>query len=415
MTTNQKTQKLLTKKQSLVLNSYLHDDWKILVLNGAVRSGKTFINNFIFMYEMRRVARLAASQGDLHPRYILAGYSNGTIYNNVISELENTFGFDMRPDRHGHFHLFGVDIVPAYTGNERGTRNIRGMTSYGAYINETSLATHSVFEEIVYRCSKEGARIICDTNPDSPEHWLKKDYIDNAKPEAKIKSFRFTLDDNTFLPKDYVTSLKASTPSGMFYDRAILGLWVSGEGVVYADFDKQRMAVDKAPDNLHYYVGVDWGFEHKNSIVVFGDDDDGNTYLLEEHTGKHQFIDHWIEIAKGIQKRYGKSIRFYCDSARPEHVQAFRTAGLMAQNADKTIMAGVETVGSLMRTGKFYYVKGQVEEFLNEIYQYVWDEKTGEPLKDHDDVMDAMRYAIYTRHKRGMKMNIVDKPRYMWG
>ena len=102
----------------------------------------------------------------------------------------------------------------------------------------------------------------------------------------------------------------------MFYDRAILGLWVSGDGVVYSDFEKQRMAISKPPDKpLHYYVGVDWGFEHKTSIVVFGDDDDGNTYLLEEHTGKHKYIDYWIDVAKDIQKRYGRGIRFYCDSA----------------------------------------------------------------------------------------------------
>lgn len=368
------------------------------------------------MYEMRRVKRIAEQEGEPNPKYILAGFSNGTIRNNVLSELENTFGIELKPDRNGHYNIFGVEIVPAYTGNERGMRSIRGMTSYGAYINETSLSTQSVFTEIVNRCSKKGARIICDTNPDSPEHWLKKNYIDNASDAAKIKSYRFTLDDNTFLPEDYVTSLKASTPSGMFYDRAILGLWVSGDGVVYSDFDKQRMAISKPPDKpLHYYVGVDWGFEHKTSIVVFGDDDDGNTYLLEEHTGKHKYIDYWIDVAKDIQKRYGRGIRYFCDSARPEHVQAFRTAGLMSQNADKSIMAGVETVGSLMKTGHFFYVKDKVQDFLDEIYQYVWNEKTGEPLKEHDDVMDAVRYGIYTRHKRGIKMEIKTKPRSIWG
>ena len=407
---------VLTKKQARAFKSYIEDDWRTLILSGAVRAGKTYIDNLIFASELRRVRNLAQKRGDNHPQYILAGYSSNTIYDNVIASLERQLGLELKPDRHGHYHLFGVDIVPAYTGTARGMNAIRGMTSYGAYVNEASLATNEAFKEIVNRCSEEGSRIICDTNPDVPTHWLKRDYIDNKDPKAKIKAFNFTIDDNTFLDPDYVESLKASTPTGMFYDRAILGLWVSGDGVVYSDFDKQRMAIPKAPDKpLHYYVGVDWGFEHKTSIVVFGDDDDGNTYLLEEHTGKHKYIDYWIDVAKDIQKRYGRGIRYFCDSARPEHVQAFRTAGLMSQNADKSIMAGVETVGSLMRTQKFFYVKGQVQDFLDEIYQYVWDEKTGEPLKEHDDVMDAMRYAIYTHHKRGMKMNVIDKPRFMWG
>ena len=34
--------------------------------------------------------------------------------------------------------------------------------------------------------------------------------------------------------------------------------------------------------------------------------------------------------------------------------------------------------------------------FKKEIYMYSWNEKTGEPIKLWDDVMDALRYAIYT-------------------
>ena len=61
--------------------------------------------------------------------------------------------------------------------------------------NEASLANQAVFNEIDSRCSAKGARIICDTNPDNPEHWLKKDYIDNQNDDAKIVSFHFTIDD----------------------------------------------------------------------------------------------------------------------------------------------------------------------------------------------------------------------------
>lgn len=389
---------LLTAKQDKVLESYFKNDWDILILNGAVRSGKTYIDNWIFLLELKRVQKQAKEDHNSNPQYILAGYSSDTINNNVIKSFEDQFGITFKVDRHGHYHLFGVDIVTAYTGNERGSRAIRGMTSYGAYVNEASLATESTFNEILDRCSKPGAKIFCDTNPDSPEHWLKTDYIDNKNPKARIKSVSFTLEDNTFLPAEYITRKKASTPSGMFYDRSILGLWVTGEGIVYADFDKERMAVDQVPDDLTYYVGVDWGFEHKNSILVFGDDKQGNTYLIEEHTGKHRYIDYWIDVAKDIQGRYGNVI-FWCDSARPEHISAFRKHGLLANNANKAVLAGIESVGSLMRTKHFYYLKSGVSDFLKEIYQYVWNEKTGEPVKEHDDVMDAMRYAIYSRHK----------------
>lgn len=355
------------------------------------------------MYEMKRVKALAEQEGEPNPKYILAGFSNGTIKTNVLSELENTFGIELKPDRNGHYNIFGVEIVPAYTGNERGMRAIRGMTSYGAYINETSLSTQSVFTEIVNRCSKKGARIICDTNPDNPEHWLKKNYIDNASDAAKIKSFRFTLDDNTFLPEDYVSSLKASTPTGMFYDRAILGLWVSGDGVVYQDFNEKTMVKKSlsVPRDALFYAGVDWGYEHLGSIVVMADYG-GSTYLLEEDTEQYKEIDYWVTRAKQVKAKYG-NIRFYADSARPEHVARFNREGIRCINANKSILSGIEEVASLMKQGRFY-VDSNAHEFLNEVYEYIWDEKTGMPVKKHDDCMDAVRYAIYSQHHKSVNV-----------
>ncbi|MGQ5708815.1 PBSX family phage terminase large subunit [Lactobacillus sp. PSON] len=395
--------KILTSKQESVIYSYLHDDWKYLILAGAKRSGKTYVDNYIFLLEIRRVAKLAKQQHDPHPQYILAGFSSNTIYNNVISSISTQFGIDLKTDRHGHYHIFGVDIVPAYTGSLRGMSAIRGMTSYGAYVNEASLAVYDVFQEIIARCSVEGARVIADTNPDNPNHWLKTEYIDNKDPDARIKTFHFTIDDNTFLPKDYVEAFKAATPKGMFYERDILGLWVMGEGLVYSDFNKDTMLIDESdvPDNLHYYCGVDWGFEHLNSIGIFGDDDQGNTYFIKEYTGKHKFIDHWVKVAQDIQAEYGKNILFYCDSARPDNVTEFQANGINAINANKRILAGVECVAKLMTSGHFFVNKQGINKFLDEIYQYVWNEKTGEPLKEHDDVMDMMRYAIYTKRAKG--------------
>lgn len=393
-------QQILTTKQQEVLYSYLNDDWKYLILAGAKRSGKTFIDNFIFLYELRRVAELAKRLEDNHPQFILAGFSSNTIYNNVISSIASQFGIDMKADRHGHYHLFGVDIVPSYTGSMRGMSSIRGMTAYGAYVNEASLAVHDVFQEILARCSMDSSRVICDTNPDNPQHWLKTDYIDNDNPDARIKSYHFTIDDNTFLSPEYVKAFKAATPTGMFYDRDILGLWVTGEGVVYPDFNKDTMVVDDVPDLPHYCVGVDFGYEHPMAVSVFGYDDNGNNYLVECYKEQHHFIDYWIDVIHSIQQRYGSYINVWCDSARPEYVHEFTNARIHAQNAKKVIMPGIEYVAELMKTGKFFVKKSVAQPFLDEVYQYVWDEKSGEPVKEHDHVMDSVRYCLYNQHNQ---------------
>ena len=388
-----------------MLQSYLNDDWKYLILNGAVRAGKTVIDNYLFLLELKRIKKLAEREKEPHPQYILAGYSSNSIYTNVISSIENQFGIVMNTDRHGHYHLFGVDIVPAYTGSVRGIGAIRGMTSYGAYINEASLATHEVFQEIVQRCSVESARIICDTNPDIPTHWLKTDYIDNHDPKARIKAFSFTIDDNTFLSKDYVEALKAATPRGMFYDRSILGQWVTGEGIVYRDFDKDKMVIsrEQVPDDLEYYVGVDWGFAegHENVITVFGDDPDTDTtYLLDIYSSTGKYIDYWVEIAEQIQEKYGYGINFWADSARPEYVSYFQQNGIQARNADKSVMDGVEYCSSRIKLDKFRVLKSCSKPFLDDVYQYVWDPVKGVPKKEHDNVMDSFRYAVFNQHKK---------------
>ena len=394
---------LLTAKQQEVLQSYLHDDWRILILSGAVRAGKTFISDWIFLLEIRRVAKLAKMRHDPHPIVILAGYSSNSIYTNVIASIENEFGIELKADRHGHYHFMNVDIVPVYTGNKRGVGAIRGATAYSAYIDEGSLADQSVFQEILQRCSVKDSRIVVTTNPGSPVHYLKTDYIDNKKPEARIRAFNFTIDDNTFLSPEYVKSLKAQTPSGMFTDRSIYGRWVSAEGLVYSDFDKDRMIIDELPPNgdYMYYCGVDFGFAegHATSITVWADDQQGNTYLTEEHTATHRYIDYWIKVMKDIQQRHGYNLTFWCDSARPEYVSELQMNGIQARNANKNILTGIESVSELMTTGHFFVLKNAPVKFLDEIYEYVWDSDKGVPVKKMDNCMDSMRYGIFNEHR----------------
>lgn len=387
--------RLYTPKQIEILKRTNTEDFFILGLHGAKRTGKTVINNDIFLRELIRVRKIADNLKIKEPMYILAGVSSKTIQNNVLQEIYNRYQLDIKFDKHNSFTLFGVKVVQAFTGTIGGLGGIRGMTAFGAYVNEASLANEKVFKEIISRCSGDGARIVFDTNPDNPEHWLKKEYIDSKS--ENIISYHFELDDNTFLSPRYIQNIKESTPSGMFYDRDIRGLWVTGEGVVYSDFDSNKHFINDV-DNIEfetYIAGVDWGYSHFGSIVVFGIDKLNNWYLLEEHAKQFKEIDYWADVALDIKARYG-NINFYCDSARPEHVERFRRERIRAINADKSVLSGIEEVARLIKLGRFFVVSDKVKMFKKEIYNYVWDEKTGNPVKENDDVMDSMRYAIYS-------------------
>lgn len=389
----------LAPKQLEVLHTYLHDDFDMLVLTGAIRSGKTFIDNLLFIFELRRVAEMAKANHDKHPQYILAGASSDTISKNVIISCENQFGINFKLDRHGHYSLFGVDITPVSTKTLGGLAGARGFTSYGAYVNEATLGVEPVFQEIQQRCSIDGARLIVDTNPDNPEHWFKKDYLDNKNPKTRMLQFHFTIDDNTHLSKRYIEGIKARTPSGMFYERSILGLWVSGDGAVYRDFDERKMVVhdDEIKSIKKYVAGVDWGYQHYGSIVVFGLDDADNWYLVEEHTEQYKEIDYWTKIAHQLQKKYGREMPFYCDTARTEHIDHFKHEGINAQYGWKSVVPGIEIVARQMKTGHFFVKRSAPVKFLDEIYNYRWDDKTEDAvIKENDDCMDACRYAIAT-------------------
>lgn len=398
--------KAYTPKQIEILRACRNTDWFLLINHGAKRSGKTQLDNDIFLQELIRVRKTADKLGIDTPQYILAGYSMGNIQDNILTELSNKYGFQFKFDKFNNFTLFGVKIVQTSHGNISGLGRIRGMTAFGAYINEASLANQEVFDEIKARCSGPGARIIADTNPDHPEHWLLKDYIKSTA--AGIMNFHFCLDDNTFLDERYIRNIKESTPKGMFYDRGINGAWVSGEGVVYPDFDQNVHVITPLQAKQiifdRVFCGVDWGWEHWGAIVVVGVKG-SSYYIVEEHAAQHKYIKDWITVAKDIIRRYG-DVPFYCDPARPEHIAAFQNAGINAYMGNNRVLSGIEAIATLMTNKQFFIVYSQCPRFREEIYKYIWKKNTGEPLKENDDVLCAIRYGIYS----DMTVNEIELP-----
>lgn len=387
---------IYTPKQIEILKACRSTDWFMLINHGAKRSGKTQLDNDLFLSELRNVRKTADEMGIDTPQYILAGYSMGNIQDNILTELSNKYGFEFKFDKYNNFNLFGVKVVQTSHGSISGLGRIRGMTAFGAYINEASLANQEVFDEIKARCSGKNARIIADTNPDHPEHWLLKDYINSSA--SGIMSNHFRLDDNTFLDARYVKQIKETTPSGMFYDRGVEGLWISGEGVVYPDFDREKHSITaEQVRQLRFdrvFAGVDWGWEHWGAIVVIGVT--GKRYnIIEEHAAQHRFIDDWILTARDIIARHG-DISFYCDPARTEHVAAFQKAGIRAYLANNRVLSGIEAVATLMKNDLFRIVYDECPRFRDEIYKYIWKKNSGEPLKENDDVLCAIRYGIYS-------------------
>ena len=394
----------ITSKQKEVIDCIRDENPKILICSGAKRAGKTWILIYAFIGHVAKYENKGYS-------FILGGTNQASIRRNVLNDLEDILGQEIKLSKDNHFKLFGNKIYVFDGANADSYKKMRGFTSYGAFLNEATTLHDSFIKEAISRCSGEGARVYMDTNPENPTHSVKTDYVDKdgqmlSNGQLNIKAFNFTLYDNTFLNKEYIESIEASTPSGMFFDRDILGIWVASEGVVYQDFNKDAHYIKEA--NIGFkkiFCGVDFGWEHYGSIVVVGLGLDDKYYLIKEYAYKHKDIEYWISIAKEIIKEYG-NINFYCDYARPDYVHKLQINGIRAINAKKDVLEGISTIATLFKSNKLLILEDNVNIFKTEIYNYVWAKGKDEPIKQHDDVLDSLRYAIYTDMKlSGSKFN----------
>jgi PBSX family phage terminase large subunit len=325
----------------------------------------------------------------------------------VLDDIEELLGIDCNLNSRNEFILFGHLMCCFGSDKSDSYKSMRGLTAYGHYGNEVSLSHKNTIDQAIKRCSGKGARFFWDTNPDAPTHYIKKEYIDQA---GKLKDSQgrpiiyaesFTIDDNTKLDPDYVYNLKQTTPTGLRYDRDILGKWVAAEGVVYADFIPAQMVVDNdnIPEIKRVWAGVDWGYEHLGVILIIGEDTDGAIYILDEVSSQHRDIDWWVKQRDRMKDRWFLDDRdFICDSARPEYVRKFNGV-----NAKKEVIEGITFVASYMKQNRFF-VADNCTGTINGLSAYIWKD-TGtkeEPEKVNDDEMDAMRYAIYTKLARNL-------------
>lgn len=397
---------MLTQKQNEVYQSFLKENPKILIASGAKRAGKTFVLNFIFLNHIVKYRNMGVS-------FILGGATHASIRRNVLDDLEKILGKQLKLDKSNAVEIFGNKVYCFDGSNADSWKKVRGFTAAGAFLNEGTALHDTFVKEVISRCSYEGARIFIDTNPENPAHSVKKDYIDKDGQTLKdgqinIRAFHFSLFDNTELDEEYIESIVMSTPSGMFTDRDIYGRWVSAEGVVYQDFNHQKHYVRASDyEYLRFFAGVDWGYEHYGAIVVIGETINHEFVLIKEIARQHEEIDYWSEQAQKIKEEFG-NINFYCDTARTEHIDRLIRDEIRARFAKKEVLSGIEEVAKRFKKGTLLIDEG-VKRFKEEINMYSWNERTGEPIKLYDDVLDALRYAIYTDYVGGGKIRTIDR------
>lgn len=387
----------LSPKQISALND---SDAFVNVYEGAVRSGKSYVSLIRFMEHV---------YNGPEANYIVCGKSERTVMMNVIDPLQNFTGGIIRYNRGmGVFYLFGKKVYVVGANDERAEGKIRGPTFAGALVDEATLLPEGFFRMLLSRLTIDGSKLFATTNPDSPFHWLKHDFIDvNADDEKFLKTFKFVIDDNPSLSQEKKNELKRSY-QGLFYKRFIEGCWVLAEGAIFDFFDHKLHVRKEAPTYAKYYVlGVDYGTTNPFAACLIGFNDDTHPslwvekeYYWDSKTMGHQKTD--LEYAEDIKRVFnGYPIRhIYLDPAAASFEVELRRHKLPVKQAKNDVLDGIRYVSNLITAGDLV-IRAECVNLIKEIEGYVWDAKSARdgidrPVKVRDHAVDAMRYALFT-------------------
>jgi len=157
------------------------------------------------------------------------------------------------------------------------------------------------------------------------------------------------------------------------------------------------------PDHWTRIIGIDFGWDHPTTAVWMAHDRDSDVYHLYDaysqreqtpvvHAAAIKPRGDWIPVAwphDGLQHDKGSGL-----SLRDQ----YRNLGLNMLDAQVSwesggngVEAGIQMILDLMKTGRLK-VNENLTEWFNELRLY--HRKNGKIVKEHDDLMDATRYAL---------------------
>jgi len=374
-------------------------DARLNIWQGAVRSGKSHASLWRFLHFVRK--------GPAGP-CVIVGRTSHTIVRNIIDPMRNILGDYVKYlSGKGEVYIFDRQIYVVSANDARSEGKIRGSTFIGAYVDEITLIPESFIKMLLSRLSMDGAKFFGTTNPDSPYHWLKRDFLDRAS-ELDLRTWSFTLEDNPVLSKEFVKQLK-SEYSGLWYQRFIEGKWVQAEGAVYGFFDPAIHCIDYPTSHAKQYIaGVDYGTANPFACVIIGINLDHypnywveDEYYFDSKVAQRQKTD--FEYAEDLTKfLQGRRISaLYIDpSAASFKVELMQRGWDNVFDAENEVADGIRLVSRLLTQGTLKICL-KAKNLIAEFQSYLWDDKPDvhgkeKPIKERDHVLDSLRYALFT-------------------
>ncbi len=390
------------------IEAYQGSTSRINIFEGAVRAGKTFASLLRWIDYC-----VHGPKGAL----VACGKNQDTIKRNFVVPMQELIGSSIQYFPGKKEMIFYDRIIYLVGANdERATGKIQGSTFAGAWVDEASLIPESFFKMLLSRLSIPGAKLFATTNPDSPYHWLKTDYIDKEE-ELNCKVFSFRLDDNPSLTEEFKNDLKAEY-QGLWYKRYILGEWVLAEGTIYDFFDESLHVKALAPTYAkEYFLAIDYGTYNPFVALLIGYNDESHpAYWIEKEyyydsrkEGRQKTDSEYFQELQRLFYQYYPISLAFCDPSAASFIVECKRQGVRIVQANNDVLPGIRTTANLLMNGDLIVLE-DCENTIKEFGSYVWDDKSvklGEdkPLKMSDHCMDALRYMCETRHGTGKKVN----------
>ncbi|MFJ8727781.1 PBSX family phage terminase large subunit [Streptomyces sp. NPDC093269] len=381
---------------------------RINIASGSIRAGKTIstlLRWLIYVASAPRGGELA----------VVAKTTN-TAASNVFIPLQdpNLFG---ALSKHVHYTrgaptatILGRSVRVIGANDVRAEERLRGMTCAGALVDEATLVPQEFWTQLLGRMSVPGAKLFASTNPGSPAHWLKRDFIDR-RDELGIRYWHFTLDDNPSLSRDYVAAIRAEFV-GLWFRRFVLGEWIAAEGAVFDMWDDKRHIVRQLPEIAKWIgVGVDYGQTNPFHATLLGLGRDRRLYVASEwrYDGRQQRrqltdleyserMRHWLADVPGIGAVRPQFVTV--DPSAASFSAQLRRDKLTPTPANNAVLDGIRTISSLLSAGKLL-IHSSCTGLITEMPGYAWDDKAAEkgedkPIKVADHGIDSTRYVTYT-------------------
>lgn len=309
------------------MNSCNHR-WNIKV--GATGSGKSWID-----YAVAIPKRLLSMKGQ--GAALMLGNTQGTLNRNILEPMRDIWGEQLVGriiSGENYARIFGQKVYILGADKQTSVSKIQGMTVEYAYGDEMTTWAEPVFQMLKSRLRCEHSAFDGTANPDSAHHYLKK-FIDS---DVDVYCQTSTIDDNPFLPAEFVAQLKKEYSGTVYYKRFILGQWAAAEGACYPLFaaDPERFLAFVAPPIAYANIGVDFGggtsghafqcvgftYRYAEMVVL---DEYFNQSALDPQTLEQEFV----EFVRKCLRNYTID-GVYCDSAEQTLINGLRNAAARA-------------------------------------------------------------------------------------